>query len=266
MSGQALILGAFGTSTAARNTYDFFDTQARRYFPQHGIFWAFTSHMLRTITAGSAPGMESVEAVLARVGQAGYRRIVLQSLHVAPGSEYEKLAAAARLQGGAVKIGQPLLASDDDCRMVIDALARRFADPSAAVTVLVAHGSAHRGAAASYGRFGQLLAERSVPNVHLCMVEGEPSWQHMLGKIKASRLKRVKFIPLMFVAGEHMISDVLGDQADAWVRQLPGWEIDATERGLGWNEEIVRIYLDHASAALGYEGDTNGTGGPGRAI
>jgi len=246
----ALILTAFGTSTAARDTYDFFDGLARRRFPQHDIFWAFSSHMLRKALVTREPAMQSPDEVLVRLKNAGYRQIVLQSLHVVPGFEFDKLAAAVGNYDPAASIGRPLLANEADCRRTIQALAGRIADDRDCITVLVGHGSTHAEAAALYREFNRQLAGRFGSNVHLCMVEGEPSWELLCGSIQSRRLKRLKFIPLMFVAGEHMLSDVLGDQESSWVRQLPGWEIDGTERGLGWNEEIADIYMDHAAEAM----------------
>ncbi len=250
VNDRALVLAAFGTSTVARDTYDFFDDLARRRFPQHDIFWAFSSQMLREAMASRQMTMESPDEVLNRLRHTGYRQIVLQSLHVVLGFEFKKLAAAARTHGSLVSLGRPLLADEADCRRTIEALAERIPDTHDRITVLVGHGSTYAEAAATYVQFDRLLAGRFPSHAHLCMVEGEPSWESIRGKIITSGIKKIRFIPLMFVAGEHMLSDVLGDQETSWIRQLPGWEIDGTERGLGWNEKVAKIYLDHAADAM----------------
>ena len=85
------------------------------------------------------------------------------------------------------------------------------------------------------------------------MVEGEPSWEAARGALQRSAAKTVKFIPLMFVAGEHIMNDVLGagsEDEPSWQSQLAGLEIDGSEKGLGFNEKIVAMYLAHMKAAL----------------
>ena len=84
-------------------------------------------------------------------------------------------------------------------------------------------------------------------------MEGEPAWQAARESIQKSGVKKVKFIPLMFVAGDHMLNDVMGDDSEvgeaSWKLQLPGIEIDGTEKGLGFNPNIIDIYLQHLEEA-----------------
>ena len=42
-----IVLTAFGTSTAAFDTYQHFEEQVKQRFPGHEIRWAFTSHKVR---------------------------------------------------------------------------------------------------------------------------------------------------------------------------------------------------------------------------
>ena len=49
----------------------------------------------------------------------------------------------------------------------------------------------------------------------------------------------------MFVAGEHVMSDVLGDHEDSWKSKLEGYQLDTEEKGLGFNKKILEIYFDH---------------------
>jgi sirohydrochlorin cobaltochelatase len=54
----------------------------------------------------------------------------------------------------------------------------------------------------------------------------------------------------MFVAGEHIMNDVLSNYKDSWKTQLEGFEIDGSEKGLGFNEKILEIYFDHLKDAM----------------
>ena len=245
----AIILTAFGTSTEARTTYAFFEAQARERFPQHDIFWAYTSRTLRAKMALKGIIWRSPEELLLDLSDRGYRRAVIQSLHIVPGREFEKIAAAAAHSPLPTAVGRPLLSCSDDCIQVLDALAADIADPASAITVLAGHGTPHHEARALYSQFARYLRERYPENVHLCVVEGEPSWAETLRRLQKSALRRVRFAPFMFVAGDHIMHDVLGD-GDSWASQLEGYEIEALRSGLGLHQDIVKIYFQHVQDAL----------------
>lgn len=99
-------------------------------------------------------------------------------------------------------------------------------------------------------QFEECLKSKHHKNVFVCMVEGMPSWETALENIKNSPIKKIKFIPLMFVAGEHMMNDVLGECYGSWKTRLEGYEIDGSEKGLGYNEKILEIYFDHLVKAM----------------
>ena len=42
-----IVLAAFGTTTAARQSYTFLDQHIRAAFPDHEVHWAFSSRMVR---------------------------------------------------------------------------------------------------------------------------------------------------------------------------------------------------------------------------
>lgn len=249
MKKTALVLTAFGTSTAARDTYAFFETRVRERFPNHDILWAYTSHTLRLKMAREGLSWQSPAELLGALQGKGYRKAVLQSLHIVPGKEFEKIAAAARQASLPVAAGMPLLTSRHDCEGVVDALSEDMATPADAVTVVVGHGTAHAGANTMYRLFQACLKKRYPDSVRLSMVEGEPSWEVALDVIRRRSVKKVRFVPLMFVAGDHMVNDVLGE-IDSWAAQLAGYTVEAQTKGLGFNERVVQIYCEHLQEAL----------------
>lgn len=249
MNDTAIILTAFGTSTEARTTYDLFEAQARKIFPQHDIHWAYTSRTLRAAMALKGILWRSPEELLRDLPERGYGRAVIQSLHIVPGREFEKIASAAEKAPLPVAVGKPLLSCSADCSLVLDALAASIPDPASTITVLAGHGTPHPAATAMYSEFSLQLHVRYTENVYLCMVEGEPSWQGTRMRINKSSLQRVCIIPFMFVAGDHILHDVLGD-GDSWLTQLDGFEVDALRSGLGHNPAVADIFFQHMQAAL----------------
>jgi sirohydrochlorin cobaltochelatase len=184
--------------------------------------------------------------------QRGYKRAVVQSLHIIPGIEFQKITDAARRTALKTAIGMPLLTSDEDIEKTVSALADRIPPPEEWATVLVGHGT-HHPAGNAYRTVDRILKERYQKNVLISVVEGQPPWEAVRESIQKSGVKKVKFIPLMFVAGDHMLNDVMGEDSEdeeaSWKMQLPGVEIDGTEKGLGFNLNIIDIYLQHLEAA-----------------
>ena len=57
---------------------------------------------------------------------------------------------------------------------------------------------------------------------------------------------------LMDVAGDHANNDMAGDEDDSWKSQLTaeGYEVECLIHGLGENEAIQQIYVEHTQAAV----------------
>ena len=56
----------------------------------------------------------------------------------------------------------------------------------------------------------------------------------------------------MVVAGDHANNDMAGEEADSWKTTFEdaGYEVTCLLRGLGENEAIRQIYVEHAQAAM----------------
>ena len=56
----------------------------------------------------------------------------------------------------------------------------------------------------------------------------------------------------MVVAGDHANNDMAGDEEDSWksVFEKEGYKVECVLRGLGENEEIQKLYVEHAQTAV----------------
>jgi sirohydrochlorin cobaltochelatase len=247
---RATVLTAFGVSTSAKETYLFFEQIFRKRFPDEAVYWAYSSKTLRHAMKEKGVSWESPENILSRLKMKGYTSAVLQSLHIVSGIEFDKVLSAAKQAPINVSVGMPLLTNESDCNRAIDAISSEISDPMERITVLAGHGTVHPRARSKYALFEKCLKLRYPKNVHLCMVEGEPSFPSVYEKIKKADIRNIKFVPLMFVAGEHIFSDVLGNQKESWKSRLTGFDIEVCEKGLGFNEKILEIYFDHMQNAM----------------
>ena len=60
-------------------------------------------------------------------------------------------------------------------------------------------------------------------------------------------------MPFLFVAGEHVAKDMLGDDPESWKSELlkqKAYRIEGIKKGLGYQDGIIAIYLDHLDQAL----------------
>ncbi|MHB8068076.1 MAG: sirohydrochlorin cobaltochelatase [Desulfobaccales bacterium] len=254
----AIVLAAFGTSTAAFDTYQHFEAQVKQRFPDHEIRWAFTSRIVRDkVAQEKGQALQDLPTALRALRAAGYTRVAVQSLHLVPGEEWEKkiVEDSRKIPGLKVALGKPLLSGSQDRERVLEALARTFPqDLRQTAVLLMAHGSPSPEGTAAYQSFARLLRIRFPhQNVFLGTVGGQPSRQEAMDAVKKAGVSTVVLTPFMFVAGEHVAKDMLGDHPESWKSELlrqKAYSLEAVKKGLGYQEGIVNIYLDHLAQAL----------------
>ncbi len=242
----AIVMTAFGTSVAeARKVFDFIDRQARHRYPEYDLRWAFTSQFIIDKLKKQGIVTYNVNEIISQLREQGQKQVVFQSLHVAPGQEYRSVLAADT-SGLEVAYGTALLTSDEDIDRVIVALNEHI-NPEQP-TVMVAHGNE------KYPQFNQRIEafarriESVYPQLTVASVEGSPGLEP-LQKVKEKQPQQVNFVPLMIVAGDHILNDVLGDEPDSWKNIIAAPQT-ALSPSLGWNKGILDIYFDHLDQAL----------------
>jgi sirohydrochlorin cobaltochelatase len=258
VKSPAIVLAAFGTTTAAFDTYRHFEQQVKQRFPGHEIHWAFTSHKVRyKVAQERSQELQDLPATLQALKAAGYTRVAIQSLHIVPGEEWEKkvVEESAKIPGLKIVLGKPLLSSKEDQERVLQAVGRTFPkDLKDTAVVLMAHGSPSPEGTAAYLDFARLLRSHyNRQNVFLGTVEGKPTKKEALEAVKKAHPGSVVLMPLMFVAGEHVAKDMLGADPESWQSALlkqKAYRIKGVTQGLGLQPEIVNIYLDHLTLAL----------------
>lgn len=270
----AVVIAAFGTSTRAQVTYDGFDRQLREAIPDLEIRWAFTSEVIRQRVnkrwagQGSTKRLLSLQQVLADLEAAGYTRTAVQPLHIFPGEEYEEVVRiASDFPGLRVELGETLLQRWESVHEVVALLARDFLPDTEGCNVVVAHGtpSTHLGSNLTTLGLDRYL-ERNFSNVYLGAVEGIVTRDDALGPAKRHPGPKVRFIPLMYVAGDHIMNDILGEEENAsepsWKSELeaagkstdvPTLTVDGETyyRGLGFLPEINDIFIQEITRTLG---------------
>jgi len=250
----AIVIVAFGTSVPeAQAALEHVDDRVRAAYPGREVRWAFTARTIvdklrrrgqETLFARKVP-LRTVDEAYADLLRDGWTRAVVQSLHVVPGQEYEEMKA---VDPGGLRVadGEPLLRDDGAVARLAEILSRRFGG-AGEVTVLCGHGNDR------YSTYNEMLVKldrivrQRYPNVFVATVEGEPGSDRALADVRASGASRVRFVPVMIVAGDHIMNDVMGDEPESWKNRL-GLEA-AAEGGMGENDGVVDLYLERLAEA-----------------
>jgi len=268
----AIVLTAFGTSTKAKVTYDALDSQVKEALPGYEVRWAFTSEVIREIVnrrrekEGSPERLLSLQQVLANLQAEGYTRAAVQPLHIFPGEEYEEvLSITESFPGITVLTGETLLQRWEMMHEVVAAISTDFLTPDEGCNVVVSHGTPTTNTASNMAYMGlDRYLKVKYDNVFLGGVEGVITREEALGAAKGCVPKRVRFIPLMYVAGDHIMNDIAGEVT---VDELP-WSAELEEagittdtttvdfggktfyKGLGFFPEVNKIFIDGIKKTL----------------
>ncbi|KGN71502.1 sirohydrochlorin cobaltochelatase [Porphyromonas sp. COT-239 OH1446] len=279
---EALLLVTFGsTYPGPHRTFAHIRKFFADRFPDRDIYMAFTSRMcMRRWFEKSGEQYYPADQWLSAIGAAGYKRVSIQSLHVIPGLEYSLITDRYIPQFREaypeipVCLGEPLLWDDEDIRLVGNVIYEAFAPRLSAgeALVLMGHGNHTDKFPEANGKYDQL--NTYLQSLDAKIIIGTVDYEALLYDHVLEYLNRVcasgttlNFLPLMSVAGDHALNDMVGDYDEdepmheqSWRTRLlcEGYPSDREENchlhGLGDYDAICSIWLAHlerAEAALG---------------
>ncbi|MCR5601547.1 MAG: sirohydrochlorin cobaltochelatase [Ruminococcus sp.] len=254
-----LLVISFGTSfnDSRRLTIGAIENALEKAFPDYSVRRGFTANIvIDHVEKRDGIKIDDIEDALKRAVDNGVKNLVVQPTHLMNGLEYEELTDKIAEYSDAfekVSIGEPLLMSDDDFTKVEKAITdwtKEYDDGETAICFM-GHGT-EADSNAIYQKMQDLLAKDGFANYYVGTVEAEPSVEDVLEKVKAGSYKKVVLEPLMVVAGDHANNDMAGDEEDSWksIFEAEGYEVKCLLRGLGENEEIQKLYVEHAQKAI----------------
>ena len=254
-----LLVLSFGTSfnDSRRLTIGAIEDQLEKSFPDYSVRRGFTANIvIDHVAKRDGEKIDDIDASLKRAVDNGVKNLVVQPTHLINGLEYEELKGDIAQYSDAfdkIAIGQPLLSSDDDFSRVENAIVdwtKDYDDGETAI-VFMGHGTS-ADSNGVYQKMQDLLTKDGHTNYFVGTVEATPSLDDVMAAVKKGNYKRVVLEPLMVVAGDHANNDMAGDDKDSWKSQFEaaGYQVECLLRGLGENETIRQIYVEHAQAAI----------------
>jgi sirohydrochlorin cobaltochelatase len=186
--------------------------------------------------------------------------VAVLSLHTIPGEEFHELVQNVHLFGQMadgfekILVARPLLSSHSDMETVAKTLLKNIPGRKAGDAVLfMGHGTEHHPADAIYLAMNQVFQELD-PLVFVGTVEGKPTIEDILPKLKNLKPKTVYLMPMMSVAGDHAKNDMAGDEEDSWKSVLTknGFKCEAILKGTAEFAEIVDVWLEHLKTVVSH--------------
>ena len=94
--------------------------------------------------------------------------------------------------------------------------------------------------------------EENNKQVFLANVEGGPSIEDILPKLQQSKLAKFHLAPLMWVAGDHALNDMAGEEEDSWksILEKAGFEVECHLKGLGEWPMMREIFVRRVQEEL----------------
>ncbi len=258
---RAILVVSFGTSYAdtRKVTIEACENAIKAAFPEYEIRRAFTSKtIIKILKERDNILVDTPEEALQKLQADGFSEVIVQPLHVIPGTEFHDVVAMVKQHESAfktIRLGVPLLASTHDYMAVADALAMQLPEMGAnEAVVFMGHGT-HHPANAAYPAFERVCEDKGLPHVFMGTVEGYPELEQVVRRLQKHNIEKVTLMPFMLVAGDHAQNDMAGDEEDSWKMRLKkeGVVVDIYLHGLGENAGIQDIYVQHVHDAIAGE-------------
>ena len=253
-----LLVVSFGTSynDSRAATIGAVESAMETAFPDYAVRRGFTSNIIiEHIQRRDGVVIDDVTEALARAKANGVKNLLVQPTHLMNGYEYGDLVKELEACAGdfeSVKIGAPLLTTEEDFAVVAQAMVDAAAghDDGKTAVCYMGHGT-EAASNGIYARMQKHLSDSGHDNFFVGTVEAEPTAEDLVKLVKAGGYEKVVLRPMMIVAGDHANNDMAGDGEDSWksVFTAAGFQVTCEINGLGELEAIQQLLAAHAGEA-----------------
>lgn len=264
----ALLLCSFGsTYEQPQATYDKIIADYQAAYPNTDIYMSFTSRtIVSRVYAQIGIAYAQPDLWLTAIGNAGYKNVYVQSLHIIPGEEYLSLINTDVKKNFMVpfpdiKVAKSacLLETEEDVQSIAEILYAYYKPrlDNGEVVALMGHGNPDTEYTHANERYDQLestLQELSgEKNIFVGTVDwGDKMFSHVRDEIKAFATRKgitkdnykeitVSLAPLMSIAGDHAQNDLLGGLEDGQTTESINPDEDDWEAEYSWKLKLGKL-------------------------
>ncbi len=248
-----MLFVSFGSSyeSARKDNIDKTVNTIAKEFEAFDVFQAYTSNMIRKKLQNQGIKIDSVSEALTKIKDSGYTDVVIVSLHIIAGFEYEKILDVTRdFNFDSCIVTTPMLYEEKDyydVAVLLDGLYNDLKHP----VILMGHGSEHKNDL-SYDRLQDELDKLDSKKYYIATVEGKITIEDIVIKLKNHGEKSVYLTPFMLVCGDHANNDMAGDEDDSWKNVLKSENIVVQPilKGLGEYEEVAKFFIKKINSLI----------------
>ena len=265
---KAILVVSFGTTylDTRKLTIDIIEERIREKFKDYEIRRAFTSNtIIKVLKNRDNILVDTPSLALQKLKDDGYEDVIVQPLHLIAGDEYKYVMQAIKAYEKYFKkivAGRPIMFYKpfdqdlpDDYEILVDAV--KDIIPNGERVIFMGHGS-NSVANACYSCLQLLLWDKGYSNTYIANVEGYPSIENVIKRIKNQDKNLIKespeviLIPLMIVAGDHAKNDMAGKSDLSWknILEREGFKVNIYLHGLGELKKFQNIYIKHIEDAI----------------
>ena len=257
----AILLCTFGsTYNESLDVYNDIIADFQKQFPQTDIYMSFTSRTcIGRAEASTGEARYKLDQWLKAIGDAGYARVAVQSLHVIPGEEYLSLMNTDIKKNFMIDWyphidvlkGANLLSTDDDTEEVVNYNANiKYSETQTALQALAANKNIFVGTV----DYGEMLfwpkeeEEKAADRIPVAspdqMISSYPGciYSQVMKYCKDNNLQpadvTVYLAPFMSIAGDHAHNDLWGIEAIAENKGSDEVELNTNE--YSWRERLEK--------------------------
>ena len=254
-----LMVVSFGTSfnDNRRLTVGAIEEAMEAAFPDWSVRRGFTSQIIIDhVKSRDGEVIDNVTEALDRAVANGVKTLVVQPTHLMDGFEYNDVVTELASYADAfenIAVGAPLLASDEDFQIVMQAIVDETAqyDDGQTAICFMGHGTEAESNGV-YAKMQKCLSDAGYANYFVGTVEAAPTLEDVLAAVQAGSYQKVVLRPLMIVAGDHANNDMASDEEDSWKSafEAAGYDVTCEIKGLGELEAIQQLLVAHAQEAI----------------
>lgn len=252
---KAILVVSFGTShlEALKNSIDKIENKIKDEFKEYEVFRTFTAHrIIKKLKERDNLNILTPEEALDDLKVKGFEEVIVQPLHIIPGEEFDYIKGVVEQRKDnfkSIKLGRPIFfyqgmnGLPEDYSLFIDSIKDILIEEES--VILFGHGTEHPSNAV-YGMLQTVLIDEDYENVFVATVEGYPTIQNVVKKLKKKGIKKTKLVPLLLVAGDHVKNDMASDEDDSLksILKKEGIEVSLHMHGLGEVDKFDKLYIN----------------------
>lgn len=259
---KAILVVSYGYSQPEVITKDIESVERaiQEAFPDYDVFRAFSSQdAVNELMNQHGIKVDTVKEAIERLQAAGYTEVVLQPLYITEDEDYRQIQEMVEYYKGEkffdrLTLGRPLLPDLEQQDCTDDYLGFLFAVKGEFTMlqccnglVLVGHGEKNQGNDA-FISLQKKIDAAGFGNIYTCALDGYPSFDNVLAKLHARRLKKITLVPCtLAITDQSSAHDVSFQELEAAYNNLKsyGSTVEIYKHGLGESFNIQQLFVQH---------------------